>query len=96
MPAAYATGARIGTSTITPGSGSIKMPKISSSTLISSSNASGPTSSDVIQRASDCGTFSIVNTHANAALAATISNTDALRMAERDRIAGTFFQCSER
>jgi hypothetical protein len=96
IPSACAIGARIGTSTTTPGSGSMKMPKTRSSTLTANRNASGERFAATIRSVICCGTRDTVSTHANAADIATMISTDAVISAERESIAGSIRHSSDR
>ncbi len=91
MPSNAAIGARI----ITPGSGSRKMPKTSSSRFTAARNVSGCRFQPTSVSASVCGMRSIVSTHANAADAPTISSAAAVSSAARARMAGSALQRSD-
>ena len=97
MPSLTATGARIGTSTITPGSGSMKMPNSSRNTLTMMRNIHGD---EVHARpshsASVCGTPSMVSTQANEADRPMMISTEAESSAERARMSGSAFHSSVR
>ena len=74
----------------------MKIPNTSRNTFTSSSRAIGPSPSCTIHSEIACGTFSVVRTHANALLAATMISTDEVRIAVRDSSTGTIFHCSVR
>src|SRR5437868_15348129 len=96
IPSACAIGARIGTSTTMPGSGSIKMPNASNNTLTASRNATGLKFRPTMYALNSCGTRETVRTHAKAADIATMINTADVIMAERARIDGSIAQFSVR
>ena len=88
-PSLAATGARIGTNTITPGKGSMKMPNKSSKMLMAIRNDQGPNCKAVNQLATACGTPSMVSTQAKEADMPMMISTEAVSKLERHKMSGT-------
>ena len=91
MPTFAATGAKMGTSTITPGKGSMKMPKSNKKMLMTIKKVHGLSCISTIQLATVCGTPSMVKIQANDADMPMMRNTEAVNKAERDKMSGTAY-----
>ena len=96
MPSLAATGAKIGTNTITPGSGSMKMPKISKKMFTAIKNVKADMSCPPIHSASLMGKPSMVKIQAKALDVPMMMSTEAVMRAERDKMSGTAFHSSVR
>jgi hypothetical protein len=88
MPSLAATGAKMGTKTITPGKGSMKMPNSSKNTLRTIKNPHTLRSKLLIQLAINCGTPSMVSTQAKEADMPMMISTDAVSKADRHKMSG--------
>lgn len=96
MPSLAATGAKIGTSTITPGRGSMKMPKINKKMLTAIKKVKADMSCAPIHSASLMGRPSMVKIHAKALEVPMMMSTEAVINAERDKMSGTAFHSNVR